>query len=37
MPPKVFLSFTNWREFACYCGIVPFEYSSGTSIREKEE
>ncbi len=32
---KGFKSFTNWRKFACYCGIVPFEYSSGTSIRGK--
>jgi len=26
---------TNARAFACYCGIAPFEYSSGTSIRGK--
>lgn len=32
---KGFKSFANWRKFACYCGIVPFEYSSGTSIRGK--
>lgn len=32
---KGFKSFKNWRKFACYCGIVPFEYSSGTSIRGK--
>ena len=32
---KGFKSFTSWRKFACYCGIVPFEYSSGTSIRGK--
>ncbi|HET6992952.1 MAG TPA: IS110 family transposase, partial [Bacteroidia bacterium] len=28
-----FSSFDDWRKFACYCGIAPFEYSSGTSIR----
>lgn len=32
---KGFKSFANWRKFACYCGIVPFEHSSGTSIRGK--
>ncbi|MCF6349243.1 MAG: IS110 family transposase [Flavobacteriaceae bacterium] len=25
----------NARSFACYCGVAPFEYSSGTSIRGK--
>lgn len=30
-----FTAFTDWREFACYCGIVPFGYRSGTSIRGK--
>jgi len=30
---KGFKSFANWRKFACYCGIVPFEYSSGTSVK----
>jgi transposase len=30
-----FTSFSDWRKFACYCGIAPFEYSSGTSIRGK--
>ncbi|MCI3939536.1 transposase [Chryseobacterium aahli] len=34
---KGFKSFPNWRKFACYCGIVPFEYSSGTSIRGKSK
>lgn len=28
-----FTSFTDSRKFACYCGVAPFEYSSGTSIR----
>ena len=28
-----FTSFKNSRKFACYAGVAPFEYSSGTSIR----
>jgi len=32
---NAFTSFKNWRKFACYCGIAPFEYSSGSSIRKK--
>jgi transposase len=28
-----FTAFDNWRKFACYAGIAPFEYSSGSSIR----
>ena len=28
-----FTLFNDWRKFACYCGIAPFEYTSGTSIR----
>lgn len=27
-----FTTFSNPRKFGCYCGVVPFEYSSGTSI-----
>lgn len=27
--------FTNSRKFACYCGVAPFEYSSGSSYRAK--
>lgn len=27
-----FSSFSNWRQFACYSGIAPFEHSSGTSV-----
>ena len=23
------------KEFACYCGVVPFEHSSGTSVRAR--
>ena len=30
-----FAGITSARSFACYCGIAPFEYSSGTSIRGK--
>ena len=28
-----FLRFKNPRKFACYCGVAPFEHSSGSSIR----
>jgi len=28
-----FTSFDTWRKFASYCGIAPFPYRSGTSIR----
>lgn len=30
---KGFSSFDNWRKFACYSGVAPFEYSSGSSVR----
>lgn len=30
-----FTSFKTPRELACYCGVVPFEYTSGKSIRAK--
>ena len=30
---KGFSAFDNGRKFACYSGIAPFEYSSGSSIR----
>jgi transposase len=30
-----FTWFNDWKKFACYCGIAPFEYSSGSSIRGK--
>lgn len=32
---KGFSSFTNAKELACYCGIVPFKKISGTSVRFK--
>lgn len=28
-----FTRFENARQFACYCGVAPFEHSSGSSIR----
>jgi transposase len=30
-----FTKFENPRKFGCYCGVVPFEHSSGTSVRGK--
>lgn len=30
-----FTKFENTRQLACYCGVAPFEYRSGTSIRGK--
>ena len=30
-----FTRFTTWRKFSCYCGLAPFEYRSGSSIRGK--
>jgi transposase len=30
-----FMNFENARQYACYTGIAPFEYSSGTSVRGK--
>lgn len=32
---KCFTKFANWRKFACFSGVAPFEYSSGSSIRGK--
>lgn len=32
---NAFTSFKNWRQFACYCGVAPFEYRSGSSIKKK--
>ena len=32
---KGFSSFTNAKELACYCGIVPFKKISGISVRYK--
>ncbi|RPD91622.1 IS110 family transposase [Aureibaculum marinum] len=30
-----FKRFNSWRQFSSYCGVAPFEYSSGTSIRRR--
>jgi transposase len=30
---KGFSAFKSWRQFACYSGVAPFEYSSGSSIK----
>jgi transposase len=30
-----FTRFSSWRKFSCYCGLAPFEYRSGSSIRGK--
>lgn len=30
---KGFTAFKNWRQFACYSGVVPFEHSSGSSVK----
>ena len=30
---KGFTAFNSWRQFACYSGVAPFEYSSGSSVR----
>lgn len=32
---KAFTAFSNWRKLACYSGIAPFEYSSGSSVRAR--
>jgi len=32
---KAFTRFNNVRQLACYCGMAPFEYRSGTSVRGK--
>ena len=32
-----FTAFDNGRQFACYAGVAPFEYSSGSSIRGRTQ
>lgn len=32
-----FENFSNHRKFACYCGVAPFEHTSGISIRGKTQ
>jgi len=33
---EAFSAFSDYRKFASYCGIAPFPYSSGTSIRGRD-
>lgn len=37
MYTRNFSNFDNWRQMACYAGIAPFEYSSGSSIRGRSK
>lgn len=37
MYTKNFSCFENWRQMACYAGIAPFEYSSGSSIKGRSK
>lgn len=32
-----FNRFKSWRQFSSYCGLAPFEYSSGTSIHRRKK
>lgn len=32
-----FNRFKTWRQFSSYCGLAPFEYSSGTSINRRKK
>lgn len=32
---KIFTCFDNVRQLSCYCGVAPFEYRSGTSVKGK--
>lgn len=32
---KCFEAFDNWRQLACYAGVAPFEYSSGSSVKAR--
>jgi transposase len=32
-----FTRFGNWRKFACYSGIAPFDHQSGTSVRGRTQ
>ena len=34
---RCFTGFKDARKFACYCGVAPFEYSSGTSVRGRSK
>ncbi len=33
----MFTRYENEKQLACYCGVAPFEYSSGSSIRRKSK
>jgi len=32
-----FKRFDTWRQFSSYCGLAPYEYSSGTSIHRRKQ
>jgi len=32
-----FKRFSSWRKFSSYCGLAPYEYSSGTSIHRRKK
>lgn len=34
---RCFKDFSNWRKMACYAGLAPFEYQSGTSVRGRSK
>ena len=34
---RCFTSFKTWRQFACYAGVAPFEYTSGSSIHGRSK
>jgi transposase len=34
---KGFASFENWRQLACYAGVAPFPYQSGTGIQRRNK
>ena len=34
---KGFETFDNWRKLACYAGVAPFPYQSGTSIQRRDK
>ncbi|CAM1344254.1 IS110 family RNA-guided transposase [Tenacibaculum amylolyticum] len=34
---NMFTRHQNAKQLACYCGVVPFEYSSGTSLKRKSK
>jgi len=34
---RCFTSFKTWRQFACYAGVAPFEYTSGSSLRGRSK